>query len=144
MILSEFPLPRKKDVLFVCAHNAARSQMAEGYLNARYGDRYNAFSAGTRSSTISRHAVATMKEIGIDISMQFSKSLAALEGKEMDMAVILCGGREGTCTVYPQAKEVLHAQFTDPREFVGSEEEVRARFRRLREDINYWIDEHFG
>jgi arsenate reductase len=143
-ILSESPLPRKIDVLFICAHNAARSQIAEGYMNARYGNRYHAFSAGTRSSSVSRHAVATMKEIGIDISMQLSKSLAAIEGREMDIAVILCDGREGTCPVYPWAKEVVHTHFTDPREFVGSEEEVQARFRSLREEITHWIDEYFG
>jgi arsenate reductase len=141
--MSETRLSRKS-VLFICAHNAARSQMAEGYLKARYGDRFDVFSAGTRSSTINRHAIHIMNEIGIDISNQFSKSLKALEGREMDIAVILCDENAGICPVYPWAKEVVHVRFTDPAEFTGNEEEVRARFRSLWDEITHWIDAYFG
>jgi arsenate reductase len=141
--MSEFHMSRKS-VLFICAHNAARSQMAEGYLRARYGDRFSVFSAGTRSSTISRHAIHTMKEIGIDITTQFSKSLESLHGKEMDIAVILCDERAGVCPMYPWAKEVVHTRFPDPGEFTGDEEELRSKFRTLREEITHWIDAYFG
>ena len=68
----------KTRVLFICTANAARSQMAEGYLRAKYGDRYEAFSAGTRQSTLSPRAVRVMQEIGIDISGQRSRPSTAL------------------------------------------------------------------
>jgi len=59
---------RKKTILFICTHNAARSQMAEGYLRARYGDRFDAFSAGNKPTEIHPAAIAVMEELGIDIS----------------------------------------------------------------------------
>ncbi len=118
--------------------------MAEGYLRARYGDRYNVFSAGTRSSTLSRHAVNAMREIGIDISGQVSKSLETLQGQEMDVVVVLCDDRSGVCPMYPWTKEVIHAHFMDPGEFIGDELQIQARFGHLREEITRWIDEHFG
>ena len=63
----------KKKVLFICTHNSARSQMAEGLLRAMQGDRYEAYSAGIEATTVDPRAVAVMKEIGIDISGQRSK-----------------------------------------------------------------------
>jgi arsenate reductase len=118
--------------------------MAEGYLRARYGDSYNVFSAGIRVSTISRHAILSMKEIGIDISTQSSKSLDALPQKEMDIAVVLCDDKKGICPVYPWAKRVVHAHFTDPGEFIGDEEMIQTQFRNLRDEITRWIDGYFG
>jgi arsenate reductase len=134
----------RKNVLFICTHNAARSQMAEGYLRARYGDRYNVFSAGTRASTVNRHAIQTMREIGVDISSQVSKSLETLQGKEMDITVTLCDDQKGVCPVYPCAKEMVHARFADPGEFIGDDETLPAQFRTLREEITHWIDGYFG
>jgi arsenate reductase len=120
---SEFAL-QQKSVLFICAHNAARSQMAERYLRAQYGDRYRVFSAGIRASTLSGYAVRSMKEIGIDISTQASKSLEDLAGMEMDVAVVLCEDRAGVCPVYPWARDVVHARFSDPGMFTGNEQEI--------------------
>jgi arsenate reductase len=134
----------RQKVLFICAHNAARSQMAEGYLRARYGDRYDAFSAGTRSSTVSRYAIEVMGEIGIDISSQISKSLNVFYGEEMDFAVILCEEENGVCPVFPWAKQTAQVHFTNPAKFTGNEEEVRTQFRGVRDEITQWIDEFFG
>ena len=69
----------KKRVLFVCTHNAARSQMAEGYMNARYGDRFEAFSAGTEPGTLNPYAVRAMAQIGIDIAGHRVKDLAEFD-----------------------------------------------------------------
>jgi arsenate reductase len=118
--------------------------MAEGYLRARYGNRYDVFSAGTRTSTLSRHAILSMKEIGIDISNQSSKSLDALGQKEMDVAVVLCDDKKGICPVYPWATRVVHAHFIDPGEFIGDEKMIQTQFRSLRDEITHWIDEYFG
>jgi arsenate reductase len=134
----------RESVLFVCVHNAARSQMAEGYLRARYGDRYDVYSAGTRASTVSRHAISTMKEIGIDISSQVSKSLEVLQGRDIDLAVILCDTSAKVCPVFPWARETIHVPFSDPGEFTGDEEAVRAQFRCVRDEITGWIDRYIA
>lgn len=77
----------RQRVLFICTHNAGRSQMAEGYLRARYGDRYEPFSAGTIASAVSPLTVQVMAEIGVDISEHRSKDLGAFIGEEMDVVV---------------------------------------------------------
>ncbi len=134
----------RKKVLFICSQNAARSQMAEGYLRACYGDRYEAFSAGTRASTVNRLAIRVMMENGIDISHQRSKSIQEFHGHEMDVVVILCDTSKGICPFYPWTKETLHMTFPDPGEFTGNEEEQLHLFRSLRNRIQCWIDEQFG
>src|SRR5690606_2917169 len=86
-----------KRILFICSHNAARSQMAEGYLRTRYGDRSEAYSAGTQVSTISSYAIRVRQEIGVDISGQRSKALKEFAGVEMDIAVIVCDAAKSAC-----------------------------------------------
>ena len=132
----------KKRVLFVCTHNAARSQMAEGYMNAHYGDRYEAFSAGTAPGTLNPHAVRAMAEIGIDISGHRSKDLGEFDEQEMDYLVAVCEG--GICPLFPWAKEEIHQEFPDPSKLTGTDEEVMAGVRRIRDEIVGWIDATFG
>lgn len=132
----------KKNVLFVCSHNAARSPMAEGYMNARYGNRYQAFSAGTEPGELNPHAVRAMAEIGIDISGHRPRDLAEFDGQEMDLLVAVCEG--GTCPVFPWAAEVIHREFPDPAAFTGSDDEIMAGVRRVRDEIAGWIDAAFG
>ena len=88
--------------------------MAEGYLRARYGDRYEAFSAGTVASTVSPLTVRVMAEIGIDISGQRSKDLGVFIGEEMDVVVTVCDAAAATCPMFPGAKRTIHASFPDP------------------------------
>jgi arsenate reductase len=132
----------KKKVLFVCTHNAARSQMAEGYLNARYGDRYEVFSAGTRPGTLNPYAVGAMAEIGIDISGHRVKDIAEFDEHEMDYLVTVCEG--GVCPLFPRAKEEIRREFPDPSKLTGTDEEIVAGIRRIREEITAWIDAAFG
>lgn len=134
----------KRTVIFVCTQNAGRSQMAEGYLRTWYGDRYEAFSAGTHPSRISRKAIAAMKEIGVDISGYRSKSLEEFAGWELDLAVILCDRAGAICPIVPFAKETIHMSFPDPGGFTGTEEEVMSRIRKVRDGIAHWIDSRFG
>ena len=84
-------------ILFVCTANAARSQMAEGLLRAKYGNRYEVFSAGTRKAKVSVRAIAVMQEIGIDISHHHSKTLADLGDASFDLAVTLCDNAHAIC-----------------------------------------------
>jgi arsenate reductase (thioredoxin) len=132
----------KKRVLFVCTHNAARSQMAEGYMTARYGDRFEAFSAGTEPGTLNSYAVRAMAEIGIDISGHRVKDLADFDKQEMDVLVAVCEG--GTCPFFPWADEVMHQEFSDPSKLTGTDEEILAGVRRIRDEITAWIDGTFG
>jgi len=134
----------KKRVLFICTHNAARSQMAEGYLRSRYGDQYEAFSAGTDATTIHPIAISVMQEIGIDISSQRAKTLSDLAGMEMDIVVTVCDSARAACPFFPSTKETLHIAFPDPGEVVGSEERIITVFRVVRDQITGWIDEYFG
>jgi arsenate reductase len=134
----------KKKVLFICSHNAARSQMAEGYLRARYGDRYEAFSAGTQPVPVNLMAVAVMKEIGVDISGQQSKPLGDFNGVEMDLAVTVCDSAPAAGPFFPWAKENVHAEFPDPVGKGGNEEQHLAVFRDIRDRIVSWIDQNLG
>ena len=130
----------RKRVLFICSHNAARSQMAEGYLRARHGDRFDAFSAGTKASTLSPYAIRVMQEIGVDISGHRSKSLNEFASREMDVAVIVCDAAKSACPFFPWAKVTLHATFRNPKEFSGTDDEIIKGFREIRDEITGWID----
>jgi len=127
-------------VLFICTHNAARSQMAEGYLRAKYGDRFEAFSAGTHSSRVSGYAAEVMDEIGIDISGHRSKTLDEFAGQDMDIVVTVCDAARDECPILPGAKETIHAGFPNPRGYSGEREQILCGFREVRNAITTWID----
>ena len=133
-----------KRVLFICTHNAGRSQVAEGYLRARYGDQYEAFSAGTVASTVSPLAVRAMAEFGVDISGHRSKDLGEFLDEEMDVVVTVCDAAAAACPVFPGAQKTVHASFADPGAATGSEETRLAVFRAVRDEIAGWIDATFG
>ena len=134
----------KKKVLFICTHNSARSQMAEGYMNEKYGDRYEVFSGGTEKGRVHPMAIAVMKEIGIDISGHRSKLIDEFFGKGIETVVTVCDSAQKACPFFPGAKEEIHQGFPDPSTFTGSDEEIRAGFRRVRDEIIQWIDRMFG
>lgn len=134
----------KRRVLFICSHNAARSQMAEGYLRAKYGDRYEALSAGTTATAIHPLAVQVMDEIGIDIAAHQSKDLGQFIGQEMDVVVTVCDAAQGICPMFPWAKETIHVGFSDPAAVTGTSEEQVTAFRSVRDEIAAWIDMTFG
>ncbi len=137
-------MTKKPWILFICTANAARSQMAEGLLRAKYSDRYEVFSAGTRQSKVSTRAIAVMHEIGIDISNHRSKNLAEYEGVPFDLAVTLCDKAHALCPVISGAKKNIHRGFADPHLTPGTEEEVLCGYREVRDDIAAWIDTTFG
>lgn len=134
----------KKKVLFICTHNSARSQMAEGFLKTLYADRYEAYSAGTEASGVNPYAVQVMAEIGIDISSHRSKGVNEFFDKEVDYVVTVCDYAKQTCPFFPGGKETIHKGFEDPAAFNGSENGKLAVFRRVRNEIRSWIEETFG
>ena len=145
---------KKKKVLFLCTHNSARSQMAEGLLRAMYGDRYEAYSAGVEATKVNPLAIKAMKEIGIDISGQFSKTSQEFQDTIFDMAITVCDNAKAVCpivitnlerpTKLTKAREVIHYSFEDPAAAVGSEEEKLKVFRRVRDELKDWIAQTFG
>lgn len=134
----------KTRVLFICTANAARSQMAEGLLRAKYGDRFDVFSAGTRPSCVSFRAIQVMQEIGIDISQHNSKTLNELSGITFDLAVTLCDNVHRLCPVIFCAKKTIHQGFPDPHLTPGGDDEVLEGYRNVRDRIAIWIETAFG
>ncbi|MEN3009624.1 MAG: arsenate reductase ArsC [Candidatus Bipolaricaulaceae bacterium] len=129
---------RKTRVLFLCTHNAARSQMAEGLLRALGGDRFEVESAGHRPTQVHPLAVQAMAEIGIDISGQRAKPVAEFLGQTFDYVVTLCGDdAPGSCPFFPGGRRYLHKPFPDPSR--GGLE----AFRRVRDAIRSWLEETF-
>jgi arsenate reductase len=135
---------RKQKVLFICTHNSARSQMAEGLLRSLYGERYEAFSAGTEPGGVNPHAAEVMHETGIDITNHYSKSTDAFQGKIFDYVVTVCDHAKENCPFFPGAKHYIHKSFPDPSAIKGSHEEQRAVFRKVRDEIKKWIINTFG
>ena len=136
-------LQAKTRVLFICTANAARSQMAEGLLRAKYGDRYEVYSAGTRQSKVSTRAIAVMQEIGIDISGHRSKTLQEYAGATFDIAVTLCDNAHAVCPIVHGAKKTIHHGFSDPHLTPGTEEEILQGYRNVRDEMALWIGEYF-
>ena len=126
---------KKKRVLVLCTGNSARSQMGEGLFRTAGGERYEVFSAGTQPSRVRPEAVAVMGEIGIDISGQRSKSVEEFSGQAFEYIVTVCDNARDACPVFPGGGERIHWSFEDPAAVEGSEDERRAAFRRIRDQI---------
>ena len=132
-----------KTVLFICTHNSARSQMAEGFLNALLEDRYEGYSAGITPTKVNPHVVEAMAEVGIDISKHRSKSIEEFRGKNFDYVVTVCDAAREACPFFP-GEVILHKEFRDPSEFKGAGEEIMSEVRQVRDGIKAWILETFG
>jgi arsenate reductase len=124
-------LARVKRVLFLCAHNSARSQMAEGFLRAFAGDRFEIQSAGTRATRVHPLAINVMRELGIDISRHESKSVDDV-GEGWDVVVTVC---DASCPVPPRSGLKLRWKVPDPSAARETEAERLEVFRRVRDSI---------
>lgn len=126
-------MPQK--VLFLCTHNSARSQMAEGLLREMGNGEYEVFSAGTEATLVRPQAIAVMAEQGIDISQQYSKILTEYLNQPFDYVITVCDQANESCPVFPGAKHRLHWSFPDPSKAVGTETEQLAVYRQVRDAI---------
>ena len=133
-----------KKILFICTHNSARSHMAEGFVNALYGESYLAFSAGTEPSKVNPYAVRVMQEIGIDISDHRSKSVDEFLDQDLDYVVTVCDHAKEVCPFFPGGRKALHKGFQDPAAVAGTEDEKLSLFRHVRDEIRYWVEKVFG
>ncbi len=122
-------------VLFVCTHNSARSQMAEGLLRAWAGDRFDVSSAGTEAGTLRPEAVEVMREISVDIAGHESKDLAGFIGRPFDWLVTVCDDAREACPVMPGIGRQEHWSIEDPSAATGDDGARIAAFRAARDDI---------
>ncbi len=132
----------KLKVLFVCVHNSARSQMAEAFLKKYGGDRFDVESAGLEPGKLNPIVVEAMKEIGIDISQNKTKSAFDFykQGKRYDYVITVCDeSQSGACPVFPGGGERLHWGFPDPSGFTGAHEEKIEKTRKVRDEIESGI-----
>ncbi|MEO0231287.1 MAG: arsenate reductase ArsC [candidate division WOR-3 bacterium] len=132
-----------KKVLFLCMHNSARSQMAEGLLKKLCGKDYEVYSAGINPKGVNPYAIKVMAEIGIDISGYRSKSIEEFKDMEFDYVITVCDETKEVCPFFPNGKKYLHKAFIDPSGFEGEEKEKIEVFRRVRDEIKKWIEETF-
>jgi arsenate reductase len=130
----------KTKVLFLCTHNSARSQMAEGLLRHLAGDRFEVMSAGTEATHVRPLAVRAMDELGIDISGQESKTLQRYLGETFDYVITVCDDANEVCPVFPGVRRRLHWSFEDPAQATGSKEERRRVFQSVRDQIRERIE----
>ncbi len=130
-----------KRVLFLCTHNSARSQMAEGFLRHLGGGRFEAFSAGTEATQVRTLAIRAMAEQGVDISGHESKILDRYLGEPFDYVITVCDQAAEACPVFPGARQRLHWSFPDPSKATGTEEEQLAVYRRVRDAIKDRIEQ---
>ncbi len=130
----------KRRVLFLCTHNSARSQMAEGLLRALGGDSFEVYSAGTEATFVRPLAIKAMAELGIDISGQHSKTLDRYLNEPFDEVITVCDTAAETCPVFPGANRRRNWSLEDPSQATGTEEEQLAVYRRVRDELRANIE----
>ncbi|HYG09627.1 MAG TPA: arsenate reductase ArsC [Pyrinomonadaceae bacterium] len=128
-------------VLILCTGNSARSQMAEGLLRHDGGARFEVFSAGVSPSRVRPEAVEAMREVGIDISGQRSKSVEEFAGQAFDYVITVCDNAREQCPFFPAGTQRIHWSFDDPAEAEGDPAARLAVFRRVRDEIRARLDE---
>ena len=136
----------KKNVLFVCIHNSARSQMAEAFLNQICGDEFEAHSAGIEPGKLNPTVVEVMQEVGIDISGNQTKSVAVMlkSSKLFAYIITVCDETSAErCPIFPGVTTRLHWGFPDPSSFQGAEKLAKTREVRdaIKEKIEQWCGE---
>ncbi len=126
----------KRRVLVLCTGNAARSQMAQGLINALLGDAWEAYSAGTQpAERVHPLAVQAMAELGIDISRQEPKHLRVYQGQPFDMVITVCDNGQKSCPAWLGAGRTEHLAFPDPALAAGAPAEQLQVFRAVRDAI---------
>ena len=128
----------KKKILFLCTGNSCRSQMAEGWCRNLWNSKYDCYSAGTHKHGLNERAVKVMKEVGVDISSHFSKTIEELPNVQFDYVVTVCDSAKEACPYYPQGK-ITHMGFKDPPSLtknLANETEILKVYRSVRDEIS--------
>ncbi len=124
---------QKPGLLFLCVANSARSQMAEGLARNYLGNRFKVFSAGSSPESINPNAILVMKEIGIDISHQYPKSIDSILGEQIHLLITLC--TEEPCPIFSRPCRKIHWPLINPAKAIGTKDEILEVFRSVRDDI---------
>ncbi|MBW1975313.1 MAG: arsenate reductase ArsC [Deltaproteobacteria bacterium] len=133
---------RKKRILFLCTGNSCRSQIAEAFAKHYHGEWLEAYSAGTSPQGVDPKAVKSMKEVGIDISNNTSKSLEIFDDMEFDFVITLCDGVALRCPMFPAKTLYTHVPFDDPPILAIdaiTEDEAMKHYRRIRDEIAEFV-----
>jgi arsenate reductase len=130
------PPAEKPRALFLCTHNSARSQMAEGFLRALAGERFEVASAGTEATRVHSLAIQVMDEVGIDLRGHTSKTVDKFVRERWDYVITVCDAASERCPVFPARTTRLHWSFDDPSAASGAEGERLKVFRRVRDQIS--------
>lgn len=133
-----------KKVLFLCTHNSCRSQMVEGLVNHYLGDRFEACSAGTEATQVNSRAIRAMTELDIDITGNHSKTMDQFTGETFDQVITLCGDANETCPLFQGGVPRMHIGFDDPSRASGSDAEIMAAFRQVRDEMKTRIIDYLG
>lgn len=134
-------MPEKKRVLFLCTHNSARSQMAEGLLRALSNSSVDVFSAGAVATSVRPEAIIVMQEIGINILGQESKTMERYLTEPFDLVITVCDSAGEACPVFPNARERWHWSVDDPSQAEGEEAERLNAFRHARDELRRRIED---
>ena len=131
--------PQEKiKILFLCTGNSCRSQMAEGWARYFHGEKFDFYSAGIEKHGMNTRAIEVMKEAGVDISKQTSKTLEDLGPIHFDFVFTVCGHANEHCPYFPGKAKVVHVGFDDPPKLalgLKDEEEILSHYRRVRDEI---------
>ena len=131
-------------ILFLCAHNSCRSQMAEGWAHPLLGDQFESYSAGIDPTRVDPRAVRVMAEAGVDISSRHAKPISEIQDVDFDYVVTVCDQAREQCPYFPARVGTIHAGFEDPPVLAGrakDEQEALAIYRRIRDEIRRFIEE---
>jgi len=137
-------MEKKENVLFICVHNSARSQMAEAWLRQICGDCFNAESAGLEPGTINPLVVEVMREEGIDLAGKRTQAVFDVwkSGRIFKYVITVCSETEGEgCPIFPGITTRLHWPFPDPSKLTGTDAEKRDGARKIRDAIRQKIEE---
>ena len=136
-------MSHKTRILFLCAGNSCRSQVAEGWARHLKADVIDSYSAGIEKRGLNPLAVKVMAEVGVDISRHESKVVADLPMRDFDYVVTVCGRAHETCPYYPGKAKIVHVGFDDPPKLAddaATEEEALAHYRRVRDEIRAFVE----
>lgn len=129
-----------KNILILCTGNSCRSHIAHGFLASMTAGKANVYSAGVETHGVNPKAIATMKEIGIDISGHTSNNITEYFGIDFDYVITVCDNAKERCPYFPTKAVKLHYNFPDPAKAIGTEDEINEQFRAVRSLIKDYCE----
>ena len=130
-----------KNILVLCTGNSCRSQIAHGFLASMTTGKANVYSAGVETHGVNPKAIATMKEIGIDISKHTSNNITEYFDVNFDYVITVCDNAKERCPYFPTKAIKLHYNFPDPAKAIGTDDEINEQFRAVRSLIKDYCEQ---